>query len=83
MELCANFSAPVQVTVNYYHTHQQGVDWVFVDHPCFQRPGEKPKTINQRKKLPCGRHGICQQRQLAIGVLQPSSCSSWVCCCIK
>jgi hypothetical protein len=38
------FSAarPVQVTVNYHHAHRQGVDWVFVDHPCFHRPGDLP-----------------------------------------
>lgn len=31
----------LQVTVNFHHVHQQGVDWVFVDHPCYQRPGEQ------------------------------------------
>lgn len=36
----------LQVTINvlgndvtYYHHHNKGVDWVFVDHPSFPRPG--------------------------------------------
>lgn len=29
-----------EVTVNFFHAHLQGVDWVFVDHPSFHRPGE-------------------------------------------
>lgn len=25
--------------VDYYHTHERGVDWLFVDHSVYQRPG--------------------------------------------
>ena len=25
--------------VGFFHLHRDGVDWVFVDHPSYQRPG--------------------------------------------
>jgi starch synthase len=25
--------------IGYYHHHSKGVDWVFVDHPSYPRPG--------------------------------------------
>ncbi|XP_076943488.1 soluble starch synthase 1, chloroplastic/amyloplastic-like [Bidens hawaiensis] len=25
--------------VNFFHEYRKGVDWVFVDHPCYHRPG--------------------------------------------
>ena len=28
-----------QQEVGFYHLHQHGVDFVFVDHPCYQRAG--------------------------------------------
>lgn len=29
-----------QQEVGYYHLHKGGVDWIFVDHPCYQRAGK-------------------------------------------
>ena len=29
-----------QQTVSYFHLHRDHVDWVFVDHPAYHRPGE-------------------------------------------
>ena len=28
-----------QQTVDFYHLHKDHVDWVFVDHPSYHRPG--------------------------------------------
>lgn len=35
-----DLGASGQHEVGYYHLHRDGVDWVFVDHPCYQRAGD-------------------------------------------
>ena len=31
--------------VGFFHLHRDGVDWVFVDHPSYQRPGAAPRIL--------------------------------------
>ncbi|KAI7725768.1 hypothetical protein M8C21_002856, partial [Ambrosia artemisiifolia] len=65
----ANLHCPTKVDcagglqdLNFFHDYRKGVDWVFVDHPCYHRPGNPYGDIygdNQfRFTLLC--HAACE-----------------------
>lgn len=49
--------------VGYYHYSHKGVDWVFVDHPSFPRPGG----------LYADEHGVYGDNQVSIVEDEPST----------
>ena len=69
---------PVQV--GFQHCHRDGVDWVFVTHPSYVRPGEHeaPVTPGAAGSLPgCLRHALYQHTLIAgIALAQLSTCET-------
>ena len=53
-------------TVRYFHTYRGGVDWVFVDHPSYHRPGSLYGDV----------HGTYGDNQFRFALLSLAACEA-------